>query len=136
MPLLKTERLTLGPCTSEDRDDFIQLELDREVMRFLNNGAVDLDRIDPAHAPFLMPRGASPTSGQRDATRMTSSLAGSACRRMLTRSQKSDIVCARRFGVMDWHRKGLRHWSAGGSRSPGMTRSWRLQWLSTKDRAV
>lgn len=60
MPLLKTERLTLGPCTLEDRDDFIQLELDREVMQFLNNGAVDHDRIDPAHAPFLMPRGGEP----------------------------------------------------------------------------
>jgi RimJ/RimL family protein N-acetyltransferase len=60
MTVLKTVRLTLSPCTPVDRVDFIQLELDPEVMRFLNNGAVDHDRIDPANAPFLMPRGTEP----------------------------------------------------------------------------
>lgn len=60
MTLLKTRRLTLGPCTPMDRPDFVALERDPEVMRFLNNGPVDHDRIDPADAPFLMPRGTEP----------------------------------------------------------------------------
>lgn len=114
VPQLKTQRLTLGLWNSEDRDDLIQLELDPEVMRFLNNGAIDHDGIDPAYAPFFMPRGGSLTSGQRDATRMTSSWAGSACRRMGMQSQKLDIVCAGKFGVRGWHRRGLRHSPAGG----------------------
>lgn len=46
MTLLKTLRLILSPCAPVDRVNFIQLELDPEVMRFLNNGAVDHDRID------------------------------------------------------------------------------------------
>ncbi|NTH64461.1 GNAT family N-acetyltransferase [Agrobacterium rhizogenes] len=57
MTILKTMQLTLRPCTPMDRADFIELELDPEVMRFLNNGAVDHEKIDPANAPFLMPRG-------------------------------------------------------------------------------
>ena len=60
MTVLKTMHLTLSPCTPMDRADFIQLELDPEVMRFLNNGAVDHDRIDPANALLLMPRGTEP----------------------------------------------------------------------------
>jgi len=60
MTLLKTVRLALSPCTPADRDDFIQLELDPEVMRLLNNGAVDHDGIDTANAPFLIPRGTEP----------------------------------------------------------------------------
>ena len=60
MTLLKTLRLILSPCTPVDRVNFIQLELDPEVMRFLNNGAVNHDRIDSTTAPFLMPRGTEP----------------------------------------------------------------------------
>mgnify|MGYP001023246299 CR=1 FL=1 len=60
MTLLKTLRLILSPCAPVDRVNFIQLELDPEVMRFLNNGAVDHDRIDSTTAPFLMPRGTEP----------------------------------------------------------------------------
>jgi RimJ/RimL family protein N-acetyltransferase len=57
MVVLQTMRLTLSPCCPEDRVDFIDLELDPEVMRFLNGGhPVNPEQIDP-NAPFLMPRG-------------------------------------------------------------------------------
>ena len=60
MAVLQTTRLTLSPCSPSDRADFIDLELDPEVMRFLNGGhAVDQERIDP-NATFLMPRGTEP----------------------------------------------------------------------------
>jgi RimJ/RimL family protein N-acetyltransferase len=60
MAVLQTIRLTLSPCCPSDRADFIALELDPEVMRFLNGGhAVDPQRIDP-NATFLMPRGTEP----------------------------------------------------------------------------
>lgn len=45
MVILQTMRLTLSPFCPGDRADFVELELDPEVMRFLNG------------APFLMPRG-------------------------------------------------------------------------------
>lgn len=58
--VLQTKHLTLSPCSPRDRADFIDLELDPEVMRFLNGGhAVDHERIDP-NATFLMPRGTEP----------------------------------------------------------------------------
>ena len=58
--VLQTWRLTLSPCRPSDRADFIDLERDPEVMRFLNGGhAVDPERIDP-NATFLMPRGTEP----------------------------------------------------------------------------
>jgi hypothetical protein len=57
VPVLQTMQLTLGPCCPSDRADFIDLELDSEVMRFLNGGHA----VDPEHSPreatFLMPRG-------------------------------------------------------------------------------
>lgn len=60
MAVLQTMRLTLCPCCPDDRADFIALELDPEVMRFLNGGhPVDHDRVDP-DATFLMPRGTEP----------------------------------------------------------------------------
>ena len=60
MAILQTMRLTLSPCRPSDSADFIELELDPEVMRFLNGGhAVDHEQIDP-NAPFLMPRGTEP----------------------------------------------------------------------------
>lgn len=60
MAVLQTKHLTLSPCCPEDRADFIGLELDPDVMRFLNGGhPVDHDRIDP-NATFLMPRGTEP----------------------------------------------------------------------------
>lgn len=57
MAVLQTMHMTLRPCCPDDCADFIELERDPEVMRFLNGGhAVDHDRIDP-NATFLMPRG-------------------------------------------------------------------------------
>jgi RimJ/RimL family protein N-acetyltransferase len=59
--VLQTARLTLSPCCPGDRADFIDLELDPEVMRFLNGGhAVDHETCDPEKAGFLMPRGTEP----------------------------------------------------------------------------
>lgn len=59
MTVLQTTHLTLAPCRPEDAADFIGLERDPEVMRFLNGGAVDHANIDP-NATFLMPRGTEP----------------------------------------------------------------------------
>lgn len=60
MPVLQTTRLTLTPCCPNDAADFIGLELDPEVMRYLNGGyAVDHEHIDP-NATYLMPRGTEP----------------------------------------------------------------------------
>lgn len=60
MAVLQTTRLTLSPCCPSDRSDFIDLELDPEVMRYLNGGrAVDVEHVDP-NATFLMPRGTEP----------------------------------------------------------------------------
>ncbi|MBR0557812.1 GNAT family N-acetyltransferase [Ciceribacter sp. L1K23] len=59
MTVLHTSRLTLTPCTPSDSDDFIALERDGEVMRFLNGGPVDHATIG-ADPGFLMPRGTEP----------------------------------------------------------------------------
>ena len=60
MAILRTQRMILSPCTSADRDDFISLEQDPAVMRYLNGGhAVDPDAIDE-NSSFLMPRGLEP----------------------------------------------------------------------------
>lgn len=59
-PVLHTRRLVVAPCVPEDRDDFIALERDADVMRYLNGGAVDHSLTDPLEAPFLMPRGGEP----------------------------------------------------------------------------
>ena len=60
MTVLHSTRLTLIPCSPSDRADFIDLERDPEVMRFLNGGhAVGHEDVDP-NAPFLMPRGTEP----------------------------------------------------------------------------
>jgi RimJ/RimL family protein N-acetyltransferase len=57
MVVLQTMQLTLSPCCPADCVDFIDLESDPEVMRFLNGGyAVDRQRTAP-DAPFLMPTG-------------------------------------------------------------------------------
>lgn len=60
MTVLQTATLTLRPCCPDDRADFIGLERDPEVMRFLNGGAVDHENIDPKDVTFLMPRGSEP----------------------------------------------------------------------------
>ncbi len=60
MPVLRTPRLTLQPCCPDDRADFIALEQDPEVMRYLNGGhPVDPELGDP-DATYLMPRGTEP----------------------------------------------------------------------------
>lgn len=60
MAVLQTTHLTLSPCRPLDRADFIALERDPEVMRFLNGGhAVNHEQVDP-NATFLMPRGTEP----------------------------------------------------------------------------
>lgn len=60
MAALETPRLTLRPCSPEDRADFIGLERDPEVMRFLNGGhPLDQEESNP-DADFLMPRGTEP----------------------------------------------------------------------------
>lgn len=57
MAVLQTKYLTLAPCRPADRGDFIDLERDPEVMRYLNGGKlVDPEQPDP-DAAFLMPRG-------------------------------------------------------------------------------
>jgi RimJ/RimL family protein N-acetyltransferase len=54
---METLRLKLAPCSPRDRSDFIELERDPEVMRYLNGGhAVDHSQ-DNSDATFLMPRG-------------------------------------------------------------------------------
>ena len=60
MTALRTAALTLHRCRPSDRADFIGLELDPEVMRFLNGGAVDHAKTDPKDVTFLMPRGSEP----------------------------------------------------------------------------
>lgn len=60
MTVLQTTRLTLAPCHPRDEADFISLERDPAVMRFLNGGhAVDRTHADP-NATFLMPTGTEP----------------------------------------------------------------------------
>lgn len=60
MPVLRTTHLTLRPCSPDDRADFINLERDPDVMRFLNGGhPLDEEESDP-DAGFLMPRGTEP----------------------------------------------------------------------------
>ena len=57
MTSLITKRLTLSRCSPDDRADFMDLERDPEVMRFLNGGyAIDHDTYLP-DGTFLMPRG-------------------------------------------------------------------------------
>ena len=60
MAKLQTRRLLLQPCQASDRADFIALEADPEVMRFLNGGhPVAGETVDP-DAGFLQPRGGEP----------------------------------------------------------------------------
>lgn len=60
MTMLQTKNLTIMPCVPADREDFIALELDSDVMHFLNGGAVDHETTDPDAVDFLMPRGTEP----------------------------------------------------------------------------
>jgi RimJ/RimL family protein N-acetyltransferase len=54
---LQSDRLIIRPCSPDDRYDFIDLERDPEVMRYLNGGyAVNKEQGNP-DSSFLMPRG-------------------------------------------------------------------------------
>lgn len=58
--VLQTERLTLSPCQPSDCADFVALERDPEVMRYLNGGRpVDRATCGP-DSLFLMPDGTEP----------------------------------------------------------------------------
>lgn len=57
MRYLQTANLRLRPCVPADCADFIDLELDPEVMRYLNGGPVDHETTDPEKVTFRMPRG-------------------------------------------------------------------------------
>ena len=59
MTTLHTPRLTLRPCTPDDRADFIALERDPKVMRFLNGGLPTPDE-GALDGPYLTPRGTEP----------------------------------------------------------------------------
>lgn len=60
MDTILTPRLTLRPCTPADCPDFVALERDPEVMRFLNGGQpVDRSSV-VADATFLTPDGTEP----------------------------------------------------------------------------
>lgn len=60
MTNLLTDRLTLSACTPADRADFIALEQDPEVMRYLNGGhAVDRATVGGTEE-FAMPEGTEP----------------------------------------------------------------------------
>ena len=60
MAVLQTRNLTLSPCRPDDRADFIDLERDPQVMRFLNGGHAVLKEESDPEATFLMPRGTEP----------------------------------------------------------------------------
>jgi RimJ/RimL family protein N-acetyltransferase len=57
MAVLQTAQMTLSPCCPSDSADFIELELDPDVMRFLNGGQVVYQEKSDPDANFLMPRG-------------------------------------------------------------------------------
>ena len=121
--VFQTMKLTLSPCCPSDRADFMDLERDPEVMRFLNGGhAVDQERSDP-DATFLMPRGTE--TYVWTARRTTNgAFVGWFC--LWPEGEKgpsSDIACAGWIGARGWPRKGLLLWSTGGSEAGGMTGS-------------
>jgi RimJ/RimL family protein N-acetyltransferase len=60
MKHLQTARLMISPCCPADRADFMALERDPEVMRFLNGGYAVDHRQDAVETTFLMPRGTEP----------------------------------------------------------------------------
>ena len=60
MTEIVTRRLILRRCTPSDRPDFLALERDAEVMKYLYGGPVDHARVDLTGIDFLMPRGTEP----------------------------------------------------------------------------
>ena len=128
MAVLQTMRLTLGPCCPADRADFIDLERDPEVMRFLNGGyPVDREQADP-DAPFLMPRGTEPYVWTARRT-INGAFVGWFC---LWPESETLAELGYRLRRADWG-QGLASEGASalvnwGSEAAGMTRSWRPRW--------
>ncbi len=60
MTILHSPRLTLRPSTPDDRADFIALERDPEVMRYLNGGVPMVTEEPDPQADYFMPRGGEP----------------------------------------------------------------------------
>ncbi len=58
--VFRTANLNIAPCTPADSEDFIALELDPDVMHFLNGGCRRSRSTDPDAVDFLMPRGTEP----------------------------------------------------------------------------
>ena len=128
MAVLRTMRLTLSPCRPSDRTDFMALELDPEVMRFLNGGrAVDHTQ-DELNAPFLMPRG---TESYVWTARYIAdgAFVGWFC--LWPENETSAELgyrLRRADWGRDWPRRALRLSSTGGSEAADMTGSWRPRW--------
>lgn len=128
MAILQTQHLTLSPCCPSDRADFIALELDPDVMRFLNGGqAVDPETIDP-DATFLQPRGTEPHvwTGRRTSDR---AFVGWFCLWPESETLAELGYRLRRSAWgQAWPRKGQQPSPTGGSKAPAMTRSSRPRW--------
>lgn len=60
MATLQTPRLTLSACHPDDVADFIALERDAAVMRFLHGAPVDRRYVRSDDVDFLMPQGTEP----------------------------------------------------------------------------
>ena len=60
MSLLQTANLTIVPCKPEDSADFIALEGDPEVMRFLTGGRIGALMQSSIADTYLRPRGTEP----------------------------------------------------------------------------
>jgi hypothetical protein len=136
MTELRTTNLKLRPCISSDQSDFIDLERDPEVMRFLNGGAVDHENTDPEKVTFLMPRGTEPDvwTVQR--------IDDGVFVGWIFLSSHGDSVAelatdfAETLGARDMHQRPLSSWFVGLSRQPTSKRWWLAQWRRISDRDV
>jgi hypothetical protein len=133
MTILQTMRLTLTPCRPEDRADFIGLERDPEVMRFLNGGyAVDRETEGP-EATFLMPTGTEPYIWTARHT-ANGAFVGWFC---LWPEGERLAELGYRLRRMDWGQGSPRRarWllSTGALKAVSTTRSRQRRWPSTSD---
>ena len=99
MAVLQTLKLTLSPCRPGDCADFMELERDPEVMRFLNGGQAhrSCNRATPTPR-FSCPGEPNPTFGPRAAPPTARSSGGSACRRRARQAARARICLCR----MEW----------------------------------
>ena len=136
MTIFHTARLTLTPSTPADAADFMALETDPEVMRYLNGGhAVDHSQ-DNSHATFLMPRGTEEYvwTARRKAI---NSFVGWFC---LWPEAEKIAELGYRYGVMhgakDWHLRVQKRLSIGVSKPAFMTAFLPAPWQSTLGHGV